>query len=215
MKKDSLAGPLFVGFLFIFLLPAALVFLSLNAMTPPDGGVLTDCVVTDFLRIGNDTVTHVDYVNSAGQTINAQISNGVGGRSAFAGQHYQCYVYDDNPYEVYRKPDKSAGILMYAGAAGSVVLGLVLVVLLLKKRGVQSYLIRNGTQTQATITNVAIKGGGSSFIQCVCDYSFADSSGQMHTGKHTFAPNKRVSIGNYFPVMYAEKSGKMLSDIIE
>ena len=50
MKKDSLAGPLFVGFLFIFLLPAALVFLSLNAMTPPDGGVLTDCVVTDFLR---------------------------------------------------------------------------------------------------------------------------------------------------------------------
>ena len=87
---------------------------------------------------------------------------------------------------------------------------------MLLKRGVQGYLIKNGTHGQCTITNVAVKGGGrDGFTQCVCDYSFTDNYGQMHTGKHTFLPNKRISIGNYFPVIYAEKNGKMLSDIIE
>lgn len=215
MKKDSIGGALFVGFLFILLLPAALVFLSLNSMTVPDGGVLTDCVVTEFIKIGNTSETKVQYVNSAGQTVNARISNGIGGRSAYAGEHVKCYVYDDNPYEVYKDPDKMAGIFMYAGAAGSVILGIILTAVLLRKRGVQGYLIKNGVQTQGTITNVVIKGGGNSFVQCVCDYSFSDSSGQIHTGRHTFMPNKRVSIGNYFPVLYAEKGGKIISDIVE
>lgn len=217
MKKDSLAGPVIVGLILIVMLPGALLFMVLNAMTVPDGGVLTDCVVTDYVIAGRTSEVNVDYVNAEGKTINARISNGVGGKSVFVGEHYDCYVYEDNPFEVYRKPDGDVfPIIMLLGAAASLIAGIILVIKMMLKRGVQGYLIKNGTQGQCTITNVVIKGGGrDGFTQCVCDYSFTDSYGQMHTGKHTFLPNKRVSIGNYFPVMYAEKNGKMLSDIIE
>ena len=216
MKKDSLAGPILVGLIMIVLLPGALLFMALNIFTVPKDGVLTDCVVTDFVKVGNTSEVHVDYVNSEGKTINARISNGIGGKSTFVGEHYECYVDEGNPFEVYRKPDKLAGILMFAGAAVSALIGIILVIKMMLNRGVQGYLIKNGTQTQCVITNVGIKGGGrDGFTQCVCDYQFTDSMGRLQTGKHTFLPNKRVSIGNYFPVMYAEKKGKMLSDIIE
>ena len=216
MKKDSLAGPILIGLILILMIPGALIFMALNSMTVPEGGVLTDCVVTDYVRVGNTSEVNVDYVNSEGKTINARISNGIGGKSTFVGEHYKCYVNESNPFEVYRKPDKMAGILMFAGAAVSALLGIILVIKMMLKRGVQGYLIKNGTQTQCVITNVGIKGGGrDGFTQCVCDYQFTDSRGQLQTGKHTFLPNKRVSIGNYFPVMYAEKGGKVVSDIIE
>ena len=217
MKKDSLAGPVIVGLILIVLLPGALLFMVLNAMTVPDGGVLTDCVVSDYVIVGRTSDVNVDYVNAEGKTINARISNGIGSRSVSVGEHVQCYVYEDNPFEVYREPDDDLlPILMFLGAAASLIAGIIIVIKMLLKRGVQGYLIKNGTHGQCTITNVAVKGGGrDGFTQCVCDYSFTDNYGQMHTGKHTFLPNKRISIGNYFPVIYAEKNGKMLSDIIE
>lgn len=216
MKKDSLAGAILCGLILILLIPGALIFMSLNAMTVPDGGKLTDCVVSDFIKVGSTMEVNVDYVNDQGKTINARISNGIGGKSTFVGEHYDCYVYENNPFEVYREPDKLAGYLMFAGAALSAIIGVIVVIKLMMKRGVQGYLIKNGTETQCIITNVGIKGGAKDgFTQRVCDYKFTDSSGQTHTGKHTFLPNKRVSIGNYFPVVYAMKNGKMLSDIIE
>ena len=214
MKKMSLAGPLFVAFIFILLLPAALVFLSLNAMTPPDGGTLTDCVVTQYIRVGKQATVNVDYVNSAGKTINANISNGVGSKSAFVGQHIDCYVYDSNPFEVYRKPDPLEGKLLYIGAGLSALLGIIIVALLLKKRSKQGFLIKNGQLAQGVITDMVVKQDSSGFTNYICDYTFTDSSGQVHMGKHTFM-NKRVSVGNTFPVYYASKGGKIISDIAE
>ncbi|MBR6967860.1 MAG: hypothetical protein IKH78_04920 [Ruminococcus sp.] len=214
MKKMSIGVPIFVGFLLILLLPATLIFAAKNAMTPPDGGVLTDCVVTDYVKMGSHVSANVDYVNSQGKTINASITNGVGSKSTYVGAHYQCYVYENNPFEVYRKPDKIGLIALYGGAAASALVGLVLVGVLLKKRSKQGFLIKNGQQAQATITNVVVKEDNSGFTKYICDYSFTDSRGQMQTGKHTFM-NQRVGIGNTFPVLYAEKGGQMVSDIVE
>lgn len=215
MKKDSLFAPIFFGFIFIILAPVALIFLSLNAMTPPDGGTLTDCVVTEYVRVGHQTTVYVDYVNSDGKTINANVSNGIGSKSAFVGQHLDCYVYDSNPFEVYRKPGPMEGKLLYAGAGLSALIGLLIVALLLKKRGKQGFLIKNGQQAQAELMNVRVKSDSSGFSQYVCDYTFTDSRGQMHMGSHTFLPGKRVSNGDYFTVVYAEKNGKMVSDLID
>ena len=64
MKKMSIGIPIFVGFLLILLLPATLIFVAKDAMTPPDGGVLTDCVVTDYVKAGKHVSANVDYVNS-------------------------------------------------------------------------------------------------------------------------------------------------------
>ena len=214
MKKMSVGIPLFVGFLLILLVPATLIFAAKNAMLPPPGGKLTDCVVTDFVKAGNHVSANVDYVNSSGKTINASITNGVGSKSTYVGAHYQCYVYEDNPFEVYRKPDKLGLILLYAGAVASALAGIIAVAVLLRKRGVQGYLMKNGTQGQDSVTNVTVKQDSSGFTNYICDYSFTDSSGQLHKGTHTFM-NRRVGIGDSFPVVYAEKGGKMLSDIIE
>lgn len=214
MKKMSIGIPIFVGFLLILLLPATLIFVAKDAMTPPDGGVLTDCVVTDYVKAGKHVSANVDYVNSEGKTINASISNGVGSRNTFVGAHYQCYVYESNPFEVYRKPDKIGLIALYVGAAASALVGLVVAIMLLKKRNVQGFLIKNGQHGQATITNVVVREDSSGFTNYICDYNFTDSRGQLHYGKHTFM-NRRVSVGNYFPVLYAEKGGKMISDIVD
>jgi hypothetical protein len=215
MKKDSLFAPIFFGFIFIILAPVALIFLALNALTPPDGGVLTDCVVTEYAKVGRQSTVYVDYVNSEGKTINANISNGIGGGTPFIGQHYECYVYEDNPFEVYRKPGALEGKLMYAGAGVSALIGIIIIALLLKKRGKQGFLIKNGQQAQAELMNVRVKSDSSGFSQYVCDYTFTDSRGQMHMGSHTFLPGKRVSNGDYFTVVYAEKNGKMVSDLID
>ena len=115
---------------------------------------------------------------------------------------------------MYRKPDKIGLIALYVGAAASALVGLVVVIMLLKKRNVQGFLIKYGQHGQATITNVVVREDSSGFTNYICDYNFTDSRGQLHYGKHTFM-NRRVSVGNYFPVLYAEKGGKMISDIVD
>ena len=90
------------------------------------------------------------------------------------GAHYQCYVYESNPFEVYRKPDKIGLIALYVGAAASALVGLVVVIMLLKKRNVQGFLIKNGQHGQATITNVVVREDSSGFTNYICDYNFTD-----------------------------------------
>ena len=81
MKKDSLAGPIIVGLILIVLLPGALLFMVLNAMTVPDGGVLTDCVVSDYVIVGRTSDVNVDYVNAEGKTMSDVLNNAIYGKT--------------------------------------------------------------------------------------------------------------------------------------